>query len=52
MPKKTKGVKKPQNKTCKNFCKKVFLPERERVEKKFSKFYEHIEVLRKKKIMH
>jgi hypothetical protein len=49
MPKKTKRIKKPQNKTCKKFCKKVFLPERERVEKKFSKFYDTIEVLRKKK---
>ena len=35
-------------KTCKKFCRKVFLPERERVEKKFSKYYEPIEVLRKK----
>ena len=26
-----------KNKTCKNFCKNVFLPERERVEIKFSK---------------
>jgi hypothetical protein len=50
MPKKTKTrVKKPQNKTCKKFCKKTFLPERERVEKKFSKSYEPIDVLRKNK---
>ena len=26
-----------KNKTCKNFCKKIFLPERERVEMEFSK---------------
>jgi hypothetical protein len=37
------------NKTCKKFCKNVFLPEKERVEKKFSKYYEPIAVLRKKK---
>jgi hypothetical protein len=45
---KTKIIKKSQNKTCKKFCKKVFLPEKERVEKKISKYYEPIEVLRKK----
>jgi len=28
---------KPKNKTCKKFCKEVFLPERERVEVEFSK---------------
>ena len=29
IPKKTKTrVKKPQNKTCKKFCKKTFLPEK------------------------
>ena len=36
---KTKSLKKnvkPKNKTCKNFCEKVFLPERERVEMKAS----------------
>jgi hypothetical protein len=37
----------PKNKTCKNFCKKVFLPERERVEKQFNNKYQSIEVLRK-----
>ena len=26
-----------KNKTCKRFCEKVFLPERERVEEEFSK---------------
>ena len=26
-----------KNKTCKNFCEKVFFPERERVERKFTK---------------
>ena len=43
-----------KNKTCKNFCKKVFLPERERVEIEFSKKlnskifnYTPIKVLRK-----
>ena len=29
--------KQRKNKTCKNFCEKVFLPERERVEMDFSK---------------
>ena len=43
---------KPKNKTCKKFCKKVFLPERERVEiefsKKYRKFkYKPIQLLRK-----
>jgi len=44
---------KSKNKTCKNFCKKVFLPERERVEIEFSKKlnkkfkYQPIKVLRK-----
>ena len=28
---------KNKNKTCKRFCEKVFLPERERVEEEFSK---------------
>jgi hypothetical protein len=37
-----------KNKTCKNFCRKVFLPEKERVEQKFSKYYEPIEVMRNK----
>jgi hypothetical protein len=30
-------IVKPKNKTCKKFCKEVFLPERERVELEFSK---------------
>ena len=38
---------KSKNKTCKKFCKEVFLPERERVEIKFSKKYQPIKVLRK-----
>ena len=29
----------PKNKTCKKFCKKIFLPERERVEIEFSNKY-------------
>ena len=37
-----------KNKTCKKFCRKVFLPEKERVEQKFSKYYEPIEVMRNK----
>jgi hypothetical protein len=43
----------PKNKTCKKFCKKVFLPERERVEIVFSNKYNKknkykpIKVLRK-----
>ena len=28
----------PKNNTCKKFCKKIFLPERERVEIEFSKY--------------
>ena len=46
-------IVKPKNKTCKKFCKEVFLPERERVElevsKKFNKKfrYKSIELLRK-----
>ena len=47
-------IVKPKNKTCKKFCKKVFLPERERVEIEFSKKlnfknfkYRPIKVLRK-----
>jgi hypothetical protein len=32
-----KKIVKPKNKTCKTFCKEVFLPERERVEIEFSK---------------
>ena len=54
--KKSKNIKQTRKqkknnkiKTCKKFCREVFLPERERVEKKFSKYYEPIEVLRKKK---
>lgn len=39
----------PENENCKKkFCKDVFLPEKERVEMKASKYYEPIEVLRKK----
>jgi len=38
---------KPKNKTCKKFCKEVFLPERENVEIKFSSKYQPLEVLRK-----
>ena len=43
---------KSKNKTCKKFCKNVFLPERERVEIEFSKkftknIYKPIKVLRK-----
>ena len=44
---------KSKNKTCKKFCKKVFLPERERVEIEFSKKinkkfkYKPIKLLRK-----
>lgn len=48
----TKKNKNVKNKTCKNFCKKVFLPERERVEKVFSEKtnmkYKPIKYLRKK----
>ena len=33
---------KSKNKTCKNFCKKVFLPERERVEIQFSNKYNKV----------
>ena len=46
---KSKTPPKIQDKTCTNFCKNVFIPEKERVEKKASKHYEPIEVLRKKK---
>lgn len=61
---KTKSASKivnPKNKTCKNFCKKVFIPEKERVAIEFSnKFfnkgklskrnvYKPIKVLRKTK---
>lgn len=46
--KKNPTKKNMKNKTCKNFCRKVYLPERERVEKKFSKYYEPIEVMRNK----
>ena len=35
--KSTNKIVKPKNKTCKKFCKEVFLPERERVEIIFSK---------------
>ena len=38
---KTKSASKimnPKNNTCKKFCKKIFLPERERVEIEFSKY--------------
>ena len=44
---------KSKNKTCKKFCKKIFLPERERVEIEFSNKYnkknkyQPIKVLRK-----
>jgi len=53
---KTKSARKimnPKNKTCKKFCKKIFLPERERVEIEFSNKYnkknkyQPIKVLRK-----
>ena len=52
---KTKSARKtmnPKNKTCKKFCKKIFLQERERVEiefsKKYRKFkYKPIKLLRK-----
>jgi len=43
----------PKNKTCKKFCKNIFLPERERVEMEFSNKYnkkneyQPIKVLRK-----
>lgn len=45
-------IVKSKNKTCKKFCKNVFLPERERVEIEFSKnftknIYKPIKVLRK-----
>ena len=46
-------IVKPKNKTCKKFCKEVFLPERERVEIEFSKKlnkkfkYKPIKLLRK-----
>lgn len=44
-------MKKANSKTCKNFCRKVFLPERERVEIEFAKRsglkYEPIKTLRK-----
>lgn len=33
----TNKIVEPKNKTCKRFCKEVFLPERERVEIEFSK---------------
>ena len=36
-----------RNKSCKHFCKNTFLPERERVEIKFSNKYQPIKVLRK-----
>jgi hypothetical protein len=47
------NIVKPKNKTCKKFCKEVFLPERERVEIEFSKKlnkkfkYKPIKLLRK-----
>jgi len=53
---KTKSARKimnPKNKTCKKFCKNIFLPERERVEIEFSNKYikknkyQPIKVLRK-----
>jgi hypothetical protein len=53
--KSVKKIVKPKNKTCKMFCEKVFLPERERVEIEFSKKlnskfkYKPIKVLRKTK---
>ena len=49
----TNKIVKPKNKTCKKFCKEVFLPERERVEiehdKKWKKKrpYKPIKLLRK-----
>jgi len=33
----TKSLRKTKNKTCKMFCKKVYLPERERVELQYTK---------------
>lgn len=33
----TNKIVKPKNKTCKRFCREVFLPEKERVEIEFSK---------------
>ena len=51
--KSTNKIVKPKNKTCKKFCKEVFLPERERVEVEFSKKsnkkfkYKPIKLLRK-----
>jgi hypothetical protein len=44
----TSKIMNPKNKSCKNFCKNVFLPERERVEIQFSKNkYQPINVLSK-----
>ena len=49
----TRKIMNPKNKTCKKFCKKVFLPERERVEIEFSNKYnkknkyQPIKILRK-----
>ena len=37
LKKTTKGLRKTKNKTCKMFCKKVYLPERERVELDYTK---------------
>jgi hypothetical protein len=47
---KNKSVSKiinPKNKTCKKFCKNVFIPEQERVAIAFSDKYKPIKVLRK-----
>jgi hypothetical protein len=47
---KNKSVSKiinPKNKTCKNFCKNVFIPEKERVAIAFSNKYKPLKVLRK-----
>ena len=49
----SRKIMNPKNKTCKNFCKEIFLPERERVEIEFSNKYikknkyQPIKVLRK-----
>jgi hypothetical protein len=37
LKKTTKSLRKTKNKTCKIFCKKVYLPERERVELQYTK---------------
>jgi hypothetical protein len=51
--KSTNKIVNPKNKTCKRFCEKVYLPEKERVEIEFSKKinakfkYKPIKLLRK-----